>query len=512
MIAGKGHEQGQEFARRQDPVRRPRGRARRAAAAWGRRRDPARDSTSCAAPLGVLEWRGRTRSPASRSTRAGSSPGDLFVAARPAASTSSSDALARGAAATLVPERRRSRRWPRSARAVRDRSERPGRRRSPARPGRPRRRTSSPRSARRPRAPSPPRRATTTRSACRSRSAGSSPTPRSASSSWPCAGFGQIAELCEIARPEIGVITNVGPAHLELVGSLEGVARAKGELVAALPPGGTAIVPGRSFPVERDDLERRSRRRSPTLARATAARCRSAAARSASTSRRATRRANALAALAALDALGLPRPERVDVDLLALARRGVAAPGRRAADQRRLQRQPRLDARRARAPRRARGRPATVAILGEMAELGPDAPRFHDEVGAAAREPASTCSSPSASSPRLPRGRRAGAGRRAGPRTRATAAASTSVVRARRLRPRQGSRALGLEVVAEALAAVPRSDPRPDRGHRRAARLDPARPALHRVPAPQRVRPAHPRGGPRAATSSSRARRRWAAS
>src|SRR5207247_496370 len=48
-------------------------------------------------------------------------------------------------------------------------------------------------------------------------------------------GFGQIAELCEIARPEIGVITNVGPAHLELVGSLEGVLRAKRELVAALP-------------------------------------------------------------------------------------------------------------------------------------------------------------------------------------------------------------------------------------------------------------------------------------
>ncbi|MGZ6729610.1 MAG: Mur ligase family protein, partial [Gaiellaceae bacterium] len=51
-------------------------------------------------------------------------------------------------------------------------------------------------------------------------------------------GFGQIAELCETARPEVGVITNVGPAHLELVGSLDGVLRAKGELVAALPPGG----------------------------------------------------------------------------------------------------------------------------------------------------------------------------------------------------------------------------------------------------------------------------------
>ena len=44
--------------------------------------------------------------------------------------------------------------------------------------------------------------------------------------------------------------------HLELVGSLEGVARAKGELVAALPPGGTAVVPRRrARPSQRDDLE-----------------------------------------------------------------------------------------------------------------------------------------------------------------------------------------------------------------------------------------------------------------
>ena len=56
-------------------------------------------------------------------------------------------------------------------------------------------------------------------------------------------GFGQIAELCEIVRPEVGVITAVGPVHLELVGSIDGVARSKAELVAALPPGGIAVVP-----------------------------------------------------------------------------------------------------------------------------------------------------------------------------------------------------------------------------------------------------------------------------
>src|SRR5204863_244009 len=47
-------------------------------------------------------------------------------------------------------------------------------------------------------------------------------------------GFGQIAQLAAVSRPEVGAITNVGPVHLELVESLEGVARAKAELRAAL--------------------------------------------------------------------------------------------------------------------------------------------------------------------------------------------------------------------------------------------------------------------------------------
>ena len=54
---------------------------------------------------------------------------------------------------------------------------------------------------------------------------------------------GEIAYLAEIARPEIGIITNVAAAHLETLGSIEGVARAKGELFAGLGPQGTAIFP-----------------------------------------------------------------------------------------------------------------------------------------------------------------------------------------------------------------------------------------------------------------------------
>jgi UDP-N-acetylmuramoyl-tripeptide--D-alanyl-D-alanine ligase len=56
-------------------------------------------------------------------------------------------------------------------------------------------------------------------------------------------GPGQIAELTAIAEPEVGVIVNVGPVHLELLGSLEAIASAKAELIAGLAPGATAIVP-----------------------------------------------------------------------------------------------------------------------------------------------------------------------------------------------------------------------------------------------------------------------------
>jgi len=55
-------------------------------------------------------------------------------------------------------------------------------------------------------------------------------------------GLGQIRELVEIARPRIGVITNIGETHLGLLGSVERIARAKGELVEGLPADGTAIL------------------------------------------------------------------------------------------------------------------------------------------------------------------------------------------------------------------------------------------------------------------------------
>jgi len=53
---------------------------------------------------------------------------------------------------------------------------------------------------------------------------------------------GEVAALLELARPTVGLITNAGAEHLEGFGSLEGVARAEGEMVAGLDASATAII------------------------------------------------------------------------------------------------------------------------------------------------------------------------------------------------------------------------------------------------------------------------------
>ncbi|MCR4425746.1 MAG: UDP-N-acetylmuramoyl-tripeptide--D-alanyl-D-alanine ligase [Firmicutes bacterium] len=57
-------------------------------------------------------------------------------------------------------------------------------------------------------------------------------------------GPGQIADLARIARPDVGVVTNVGDAHIEFFGTRNGIARAKGELITSLPVSGLAVLNG----------------------------------------------------------------------------------------------------------------------------------------------------------------------------------------------------------------------------------------------------------------------------
>jgi len=194
-------------------------------------------------------------------------------------------------------------------------------------------------------------------------------------------GFGQIAELCAIARPEIGVVTNIGPVHLELVESLDGVRRAKGELIAALPRGGTAIVPA-DFPIDRDDIDVVR----VAVSDAHVEEGRTTVGGVSFNFAAAHQVGNAAAAIAAFDALGLPRPARVDVDFSRWRGDEDELPGGGLVINDAYNANPvSMRAALTYLVQRAEGR-RTVAILGDMAELGRTGPDYHQEVGEAARE------------------------------------------------------------------------------------------------------------------------------
>jgi UDP-N-acetylmuramoyl-tripeptide--D-alanyl-D-alanine ligase len=214
-------------------------------------------------------------------------------------------------------------------------------------------------------------------------------------------GPGQIAELAAIAAPRVAVITNVGPVHVELLGSVEAIASAKAEILAALPADGTAVVP-----VEAGELEPHLAA-APSLLRfgpggdvhvaeqrveegVTEATIVTPAGRARFHFPFAERHnlTNALAAVGAGVALGAPldemadraanigfsrfRGERLELgDGIVLVNDCYNANpvSMRAA----LDHLASLEATR------------HVAVLGEMAELGPDAPAYHREVGGHAR-------------------------------------------------------------------------------------------------------------------------------
>jgi UDP-N-acetylmuramoyl-tripeptide--D-alanyl-D-alanine ligase len=262
-------------------------------------------------------------------------------------------------------------------------------------------------------------------------------------------GFGQIAELSEISRPEIGVVTNVGPVHLELVDSVEGVIRAKSELVAALPPGGTAILP-EDFPVGRDDIQvtRIGKPSAQVVGHRTVV-------GGVSFNFIAEHQvANAAAALAALDALGLPRPERVDVDFSPWRGEEQELPGgglliNDAYNANPVSMRAALDYLAARAGERRR-----VAILGDMAELGRTAPDYHHEVGEAVAEVGIDELLAIGEHARGYIEGASGVSSRWTPNVHEALRELDEVVRPGDAVLVKGSRAMGLEAVAEALAAV----------------------------------------------------------
>ena len=215
-------------------------------------------------------------------------------------------------------------------------------------------------------------------------------------------GLGQIAELCEIAEPTVAAITNVGPVHLELLGTLEAIAEAKAEILAGLGPEGRAVIPadaealephvhdslwtltfGAAGDVHPHSVERRGRETVAVIATPDG----EAEFRLPFTE--AHNLTNALCAVAIGVALDLPPDDLArgapGIGFSRLRGETIELPGEillindcynanpismRAA----LDHLAQVDA-----PRR-------VAVLGGMAELGPDGPGYHREIGAHARE------------------------------------------------------------------------------------------------------------------------------
>jgi UDP-N-acetylmuramoyl-tripeptide--D-alanyl-D-alanine ligase len=192
-------------------------------------------------------------------------------------------------------------------------------------------------------------------------------------------GAGQIAELAAIAEPDVGVIVNIGPVHLELLGSVEAIAATKAELIAALEPGGTAIVPADEPLLER---HRRDDVRTVTFGPGGDVSELPAALTLPFTS--AHMRLNALAGLAAARAVGVEPSGEINVALSNLRGQRIELPGDIVVVNDCYNANP-MSMRAALDDLAASATGRRVAVLGDMLELGPDEARFHEEIGARAR-------------------------------------------------------------------------------------------------------------------------------
>jgi UDP-N-acetylmuramoyl-tripeptide--D-alanyl-D-alanine ligase len=183
-------------------------------------------------------------------------------------------------------------------------------------------------------------------------------------------GLGQIAWLASFVRPDIGVITNIGPAHLELLGTIENIAQAKAELIEALPPGGIAIVPDEPL------LE-------PYLTRSdlTVKRVGTSAPLPFKTSYTAKHQLqNTRTALAVAESLDIPLPDSLTVEFSKFREEERALPGdgvllNDCYNANPVSMRAALEHFVVRAGNRRR-----IAVLGDMLELGPGAPEYHREI------------------------------------------------------------------------------------------------------------------------------------
>jgi UDP-N-acetylmuramoyl-tripeptide--D-alanyl-D-alanine ligase len=198
-------------------------------------------------------------------------------------------------------------------------------------------------------------------------------------------GSGQIRELARVARPDLGVITSIAPVHLEQLGSLENIARAKAELLDELPAGAVAVLPEDApelepFVPDGLDVRRFGRPESEIRDGRTHVRWRGHDVVFGFAARHQAR--NAAAALTAAEALGVEPPQDpVEVEFSLWRSQETELPGGGLLINDAWNANPvAMRAALEHLVERANGR-RTVAILGEMAELGPAALAYHDEVG-----------------------------------------------------------------------------------------------------------------------------------
>ncbi len=206
-------------------------------------------------------------------------------------------------------------------------------------------------------------------------------------------GPGQIALLTEVCEPDVGVIVNVGPAHLELLGTLSAIAAAKAELLAGLAPGATAVIPAGEPLLEphlRGDLEIVRFGGDGGDVRLVSAGPDGVVIDAAGTAvelepgfRARHLLDDLLAAVAAARALGVTPHGRLSVAFTEGRGGRIALPGGVTVVDDCYNANP-MSMRAALEELQQTAGGRRVAVLGDMLELGPEEPRFHRELGAQA--------------------------------------------------------------------------------------------------------------------------------